>query len=145
MKSEVDRQRLCECPKPSGSGKDLTPVERACKLALEAGNRIVSEFGGALERRDKLRTTAVFKRALIPARRSGRIPNSRITEAYQDWKVGLSGVFLYKRHIPGFDRMNQYRREVKARRLMDAIRTRKRRAVKRPPASPAECGDTKPE
>ena len=144
MKSEVDRQRLCECPKPSGFGNTLPPVERACKLALAAGSHIVSELGPELERRDKLKAVAVFKRTLIPSRRRGRQRSIRITQAHRDWKAGLHGPFLYTTHIPGFDKMNQYRREVKARRLMDAIRSRERRAVKRPPASPAKSGDTKP-
>ena len=118
-------------------------MERACELAREAGGKILSEVGAELERRDKLRTIAAFKCTLIPPRRSGRNRDSRITEAYQDWKDGSRGTWLYNKHIPGFAKMNQYTREVKARRLMDAIRNRERRAAKCPRGEPGESADIK--
>ena len=119
-------------PKQRGSGKDLTPVERACELAREAGGGIVSALGAELERRDKLRTIAVFKRTLIPAGRPGRRRKKSITEAHLDWKAGLRPPFLCEKHISGFGKMNQYQRDYEARRLMEAIRTRERRAAKCP-------------
>ena len=132
-------------PEPSGFGNTLTPVERACKLAQDTGRSIVSEFGSELERGDKLRTIAVFKRTLIPAGRPGRKREKAITEAHLDFMAGLRPPFLYEKHIPGFRKMNQYRREVEGRRLMDAIRTRRRRAAKCSRSKPKECDDEKPE
>ena len=51
-----------------------------------------------------------------------------ITAAHADWKIGVQGVELYRGHIPGFDSMRRRRRESKIRNLMDAIRSRERRA-----------------
>ena len=121
---------------PSVPREDRTPVERASNMAREAGRSIVSEFGAALDRRDRLRIIAIFKRTLIPPGRPGRIPCGRITEAYQDCKAGLHGLALYRKHIPGLDKMNQYKRKYEVRRLMETIRTRERRAARNRPSNP---------
>jgi hypothetical protein len=128
--------------KSGGSGNSVSAVKRACELAQEAGTKITSELGTELDRPDKLRTVAAFKRTLIPPKRSGRIPSRRITEAHRDWKAGLCGLLLYQKHIPGFDKMNRYTREVKSRRLMDAIRNRERRAANCLRPNPTEGEDT---
>jgi hypothetical protein len=64
---------------------------------------------------------------ISPGKRPGRRRNAGITAAHRDCKNGMHGLELYRKHIPGWERHNRYRREVEARRLMDAIRSRERR------------------
>ena len=51
-----------------------------------------------------------------------------VTAAFQDWTAGMRGVALCRVHIPGRDKHGQWRRKAEARPLMDAIRSRYRRA-----------------
>ncbi len=98
-------------------------------IATEAGQRIASECAH-LDSRGRLRIVATFRRQLITPGRPGRKRCKEITEAHADWKSGLRGVELYRKHIPGHERMGQWKREAKSRDLMDAIRSRERRATK---------------
>lgn len=103
-----------------------TPFNRARKAATEAGRQIVNEFG-QLDRRERVGIIRVFRSQLIPPRKPGRRPSKEVTAAHEDWQAGMRGTELYRKHIPGFDRMNRYRRNAMIRALLDAIRSRERR------------------
>jgi hypothetical protein len=111
---------------PAPTLENLPPAE---VIATEAGQRIARDYPH-LDRRWRLRIASTFRRQLIPPRKPGRKRRKEITAAHADWKLGLRGLELYRRHIPGFDRMSQWRRESTIRDLMDAIRSRERRASK---------------
>jgi hypothetical protein len=69
-----------------------------------------------------------FRHVINPVKRPGRRKKEQITAAHRDWKNGTtSPVELCKKHIAGWKDHNRFRREVEARRLMDAIRSRERR------------------
>jgi hypothetical protein len=105
-------------------------VARARADAIEAGQRIAHECG-PLDRHERLRIVQVFRRQLIAPRRQGRKRSNRITAAHADWKSGMHGQSLYQKHIPGYTKMSEWRREVTSRRLREAIRSRERRPPKR--------------
>lgn len=98
-------------------------------IATEAGQRIARDHPH-LGRRGRLQIVSAFRRQLIPPRKPGRKRRKEITAAHADWKLGMRGVELYRRHISGFDRMSRWRRESESRDLMDAIRSRERRSTK---------------
>lgn len=126
-------------PITSGSGSpesaNFTPpppipggISAAEDIAAEAGQRLARDFFH-LDRRGRQRIVTIFRRQLFPARKRGRKRSKEITTAHTDWKSGIRGEELCRRHIPGFDRMSRWRRESVSRDLMDAIRSRERRAV----------------
>jgi len=109
---------------------DEALMTQATKAAIEAGRKITANCQG-LTHRERLHVANAFRRQLIPPGKPGRKRSSKITAAYLDWKEGLKGVALYRKHIRGWDRHNYWRRKVESRALMDAIRTRERRERKR--------------
>jgi hypothetical protein len=129
-KERTDAERV---PQSDVLGTSYSPVERAeqCRSsAIEAGQRIAEEVGN-LDRRELSRIVRAFRSQLLPPRKPGRRRNKEITAAHADWQSGLRGVALYRKHIPRFDQMSRWRRQAKIRALMDAIRSRERRARKR--------------
>jgi hypothetical protein len=124
-------------------GTASCPAERAEQgraAATEAGQLIAQEVGH-LDRRELSGIVRAFRSQLLPPRKPGRRRNKEITAAHADWKSGFRGVALYQKHIPRFDQMSRWRRQAKIRALIDAIRSRDRRARKRAgndqPVSPA--------
>lgn len=132
VENETLRLRIETLPKLDGSGKqcgDGNPeVDRAIAILTGAAHRIEAECGGiALNRRHRMIIASRLWRLLVPRRRPGRKRKPMLTSAVEDYKAGMRGPQLYRKYIPGLDRMNRYKREVLARRLRDAIRTRIRR------------------
>jgi len=117
-------------PKLSSSLREETASatrREGTDAAIDAADRIRQEFPD-LGRRELLRIVTAFRRALIPRQRRGRRPSKEITAAHADWKCGMCGVALYRKHIVGFDRMSRWKRQGKSRALMEAIRSRERRS-----------------
>lgn len=104
-------------------------VPAAEVIATEASQRIARHYGQR-DRRGRIRIVTIFRRQLIPPRRPGRKRREEITAAHADWKLGMRGLELYRKHIPRYDRMSQWRRKSESRDLRDAIRSRERRAKK---------------
>jgi hypothetical protein len=50
-----------------------------------------------------------------------------MTAAYRDWKAGMRGVALFRKHIPGWEGHHRYRKIGEQKALIDAIRSRSRR------------------
>jgi hypothetical protein len=112
-----------------GKGDALAEVvAKAKETAVEAAREIQASTGQPIERRDALRIVSAFRSTLVPHGRRGRKQKAVITAAHADYKGGMRGVALYRKHIPRFTSMSHWEREVEARRLMDAIRSRERRA-----------------
>ena len=109
-------------------GPSAEAVARAKEIAVDAARKIQTAVRQPIERRDALRIVSAFRSTLIPHGRRGRKQKAVITAAHADYKRGMRGIPLFRNHIPRFDRMGHWEREVKTRRLMDAIRTRERRA-----------------
>jgi hypothetical protein len=82
---------------------------------------------GALTRDECLRLVSAFRAGIVPRRRAGRRPKPQVTAAYLDWKAGMRGVTLFRKHIPGWEGHHRYRKIGEQKTLMDAIRSRSRR------------------
>ena len=95
-------------------------------LVIEFARKLGIEFSD-LDRPSRLRLVNILRRELLPRKPKGRKCDPRITAAFEDWQSGTRGVELYRKHIPGFKNMNRYRREVESRKLMEAIRGRRRK------------------
>lgn len=110
----------------SPSCKPSTDREAQAKsLVTEFARNLAIEFGD-LDRPARLRLVSIARRELLPAKPRGRKPDPRITAAYEDSMKGVQGVALYRKHIPGYDQMGEWRRRGESRRLMEAIGKRKR-------------------
>ena len=124
---------LSSCEQKASVSGTAEPIREGLPLAevsaTEAGQRIARDYPH-LDRRGRLRIVGTFRRQLIPSRKPGKKRRKEITAAHADWKLGMRGVELYTTHIPGYDRMSRWRRESKSRDLMDASRSRERRAMK---------------
>jgi hypothetical protein len=96
--------------------------------AVDAARKIQTAARRPIECRAALRIVSAFRSTLIPAGRRARKEKAVIRAAHADYKSGMRGVALYRKHLPRFDRMGYWEREVKTRRLMDAIRSRERRS-----------------
>ena len=126
------------CP---GAGPDTDPcpashsppfpdaLEQALRVAREAAGHLLAQFGTALDHAARLKVSRAFERVLITRdkRPRGRKRRKYITAAYEDWKAGIHGHQLYKKHIPGYSGMSRYRRPAAIKRLNDAILKRRRR------------------
>jgi hypothetical protein len=99
----------------------------ANEMTAQAAHDIRRQFGEDLTRDECLRLVSVFRAGMVPRRRAGRRPKPHVTAAYLDWKAGTRGVELYRKHIPGWEKHNRYRRRGEQKALMDAIRSRRRR------------------
>lgn len=98
---------------------------QAKSLVTEFARNLATEFGD-LDRPARLRLVNITRRELLRAKPRGRKPDPRITAAYEDWMKGMRGVALYRKHILGYDQMSEWRRRGESRKLMEAIRSRRR-------------------
>ena len=71
--------------------------------------------------------TSAVRRALLPR---GKKSNSR-DSAYDDYKRGMRGLPLYRKHIPGYEKLGPWRRERAQRQLRQALAKRAERERKR--------------
>ena len=123
----MNDQKTDIAPQPDVSGKlERTQLAAAIAIAAQAGGKIAAKFR-ALGPRERRSIVTAFRREVIPPGKPGRERRKEITAAYMDWKAGMCGVELYRKHLLRYDRMGHWERKVKTRALMDAIRARKRR------------------
>ena len=109
--------------------RGTTLFTKATRAATDAGQQIATSYLD-LTRRERLNVVNAFRRQLIAPGKPGRKLSSKITAAQLDWKQGMRGIALYRKHIRGWDLHHYWRRKVESRALMDAIRTRERRERK---------------
>jgi hypothetical protein len=108
--------------------KDVSPAFIAAKeRTAQAAHDIRCQHGQGLTREECLRLVSAFRAGMVPRRRAGRRPKPQVTAAYLDWKAGMRGVALFRKHIPGWDGHHRYRKIGEQKALMDAIRSRARR------------------
>jgi hypothetical protein len=117
------------------------PASEACTAAKEKAAQVAQEirqtFGERLTREECIRVASAFRSAVVPKRKPGRRRKAHVTAALADWKAGIRGVALFQKHIPGWQKHNRYRRMAEEKRLMDAIRSRDRRAKQNRNSDPA--------
>jgi len=131
-KIEAEQQTVLSkhLPKPDGFGAPDPQLAEATAIAECAGKEIAMSFRN-LAPRQRRNVLMVFRRQLFPRGKAGRKRSGAITAAYADWKEGMRGMQLYRKHIPGWERHNSWRRQAESRALLGAIHARNRRERKR--------------
>jgi hypothetical protein len=87
------RSELCEL---------LAGFVAAKEKATRAARNIRRKYGEGLSREEYIRLANTLRSAVVPRRKPDRRPKPTITAAYEDWKAGMRGAELYRRHIPGW-------------------------------------------
>jgi hypothetical protein len=118
--------------RPAKQAPPAKPTSEALAAAKEKALRIGQrefreEFGESLTRDEWIQVVRAFGSAIVPKRKAGRPRKAQVTAALADWKAGMRGVDLYRKHIPGWQSHNRYRRMAEQKSLLDAIRSRRRR------------------
>jgi hypothetical protein len=95
--------------------------------AEEAARQIAQD--GRLNKRQRRAVVKAFRAILLPSdpRRRRRQKKKIARAAYEDSKRGMHGIQLYQKYIPGWIRMNRYKRKCKEQTLRASIRQRKHR------------------
>lgn len=78
---------------------------------------------------------SAVRRAMLPRRSKKR---NWLDDAYDDYKGGIRGVQLYRKHIPDLDKLGRWPRERAQRRLRQALAKRAERERKRAEDARAE-------
>jgi RecB family exonuclease len=114
-----------------GDPRQNNGVSAVFATAKEAVARVANDlrhqYGEGLTREQWLKLVSVFRAGTVPRRRAGRRPKPQVTASYLDWKTGMRGVALFRKHIPGWEKHNRYHRIGEQKELIDAIRSRYRR------------------
>ena len=99
----------------------------------EAITGLIDQLRNAADE-EKLSSNA--RRAVISAVRRAVLPRPKKTmnsldSAYEDYKCRLRGIELYRKHIPGYEKLGRWRRQRAQHRLSQALATRAERERKR--------------
>ena len=78
------------------------------------------------------RVVTAVRGAILPKGKPGRKPHGRIDTAYADYKAGLRGLELFRRHIPNFKKLSRWRRVAEQNKLRRNLEKRAERERKRP-------------
>jgi hypothetical protein len=105
-----------------GQEVDEDPVTQAKACAAD----IRRKWDG-LSMSERRQIVSAFRSALIPKQSAGRKPSASLTAAYGEWKAGIRGAALFRKHISNWERLSRWRRKAEQRSLMDAIYSRNRR------------------
>ena len=115
---------MFDTQKNNGASEAFTA---AGETVTRTAHEIRRQFGAGLTREQCLKLVSAFRAGVVPRRRAGRRPQPQVTAAYLDWKMGMRGVALFRKHILGWDKHNRYHRIGEQKELLDAIRSRYRR------------------
>lgn len=122
------RAHSASARKRNGGASDAFAAAK--EMVTQATHEIRREFGHQFSREECQRLVSFFRAGLLPRRKAGRRPKPQVTAALADWRGGMRGVALYRKHIPGWEKHNRYHRIGEQKELMDAIRSRRRRERK---------------
>jgi hypothetical protein len=96
-------------------------VPESVRGVLEQLRRVVDE--AELPYTLRVRVAHLAREEIVPRRKPGP-KGSRYDAAYRDYKSGLRGLALYRKHIRGHDKMSQWRRAFREKRLLNALQKR---------------------
>jgi hypothetical protein len=103
----------------------------AKEMTSRAAVDIQREFGPNLTREEAMKLVSAFRARIVPRRTPGSRKKPQVTAALMDFRAGMRSAALFRKHIPGWEKHNRYRRMAEEKRLMDAIRSRRRRERQR--------------
>jgi hypothetical protein len=78
----------------------------------------------------RVEVAAAVRRLIVPRRKPGP-KGSRDDAAYADYRSGLRGLALFRKFIPGHDKMGRWRRRIEERRFMNTLQKRASRDRRR--------------
>ena len=103
-------------------------IPESVRAAMDHLRRAADEERLPYAARDRL--ARLVRRQIVPRRKPGP-KGSRLNAAYCDYRAGLRGLPLYRKHIPGHDKMSQWRRTFTEKRLLNALQQRASREKRR--------------
>jgi hypothetical protein len=87
----------------------------------------------------RIQIAVAVRRLIVPRRKSGP-KDSRADAAYADYRSGQRGLELFRKYIPGHDKMGRWRRRIEEKRLMNTLQ--KRASRDRRGAQNGKCATT---
>jgi hypothetical protein len=78
----------------------------------------------------RLKAAVAARRAILPRKTPGKKSDHRIDNAYTDYRTGVRGLELYRKHIPHHDRLSRWRRVAEEHRLLKNLQKRAQREKK---------------
>jgi hypothetical protein len=124
-------------------------IPPAVVSAIEQLREAIDQAG--LPRSIRLKVAAAVRHAIVPAIAPKRKPDKkrhRIDSAYADYRVGLRGLDLFRKHIPRHDKLSKWRRTYEQRKLLKTLGKRAERDRKRqktPTTRAKELSDRHPD
>jgi hypothetical protein len=106
----------------------MQSISEPLVAAIELLRQTVDQEG--LTHAARLNIVAIVHRAIVPKRPPGR-KNQELDSAYAEYKAGIRGLKLFRKHIPNYDRLSRWRRNEKQNRLLKALQKRAERERKR--------------
>ena len=116
----------------------MQPVSEPLAGAIEALRQTAEQEG--LTHAARINIVAIVHHAIVPKRSPGP-KDRRLDAAYAEYKVGVRGLRLFRKHIPDYGKLSRWRRNEKQNRLLKALQKRAERERKRqqaPTNPPAE-------
>lgn len=104
------------------------PIPPAIAVLIVQIHRIADQE--LLPKPVRLEVVSALDHAIIPRRTPGP-KNERTDLAYKDYRAGVRGLELYRKHIPNFGKLSRWRRAVEQNRLLKALQKRAERERKR--------------
>lgn len=78
----------------------------------------------------RVKVAAAARRAMLPKKTPGKKSDHRIDNAYADYRTGVRGLELYRKHIPHHDRLSRWRRVAEEHRFLKNLQKRAQREKK---------------
>ena len=112
-------------------------IPSAVVSVMEQLRETVDQAG--LPRAIRLKVAGAVRLAIVPRRKPGR-KDQRLDKADADYRAGMRGLDLFRKHIPRHDKLNRWHRKAEQSRLLKALQKRAERDRKRQkvPTIPAE-------
>jgi len=85
----------------------------------------------ALSHDARLAVVFALRTAIVKKRKAGRKSDNRLDRAYADYRSGMRGLGLYRKHIRNFPKLSRWRRRFEQDRLLKALNKRAERDRKR--------------
>ena len=91
-----------------------------------------------LPRAIRLKVSGAVRHAIVPAIVPKRKPSkrNRIDGAYADYRAGMRGLDLFRKHVPRHDKLSKWRRAYEQRKLLKTLEKRAERDRKRQKKAP---------
>lgn len=99
-------------------------IPEAISVAIDALKETVERENPP--RSTRLRIAAAVRRVLVPRLKPGR-RDHRLDSAYADYRAGMRGMALFRKHIPNHDRLSLWRRRIEEGRLRNTLQKRAQR------------------